>query len=65
MGALRDWWLEKDEAEFLALSSSLQSQFDGLEPIPGHRVNGALTLGESIADLGGLNVALDAYRAFL
>ena len=61
-GALRDWWQKADEAEFRRRAERLVAQFSAFEPLPGVHVNGALTLGENIADLGGLSVALDAYH---
>jgi putative endopeptidase len=64
-GELRNWWTAQDEAEFRARAAKLGAQFSGFEPIPGVRVNGDLTMGENIADLGGLNVALEAYHRSL
>jgi putative endopeptidase len=64
-GALRDWWTEKDAETFKARASMLGAQYSKYEPIPGVQVNGELTMGENIADLGGLTLALDAYRASL
>jgi putative endopeptidase len=64
-GALRDWWVPEDAARFTALARMLGAQYSAYEPLPGLHVNGDLTMGENIADLGGLTVALDAYRASL
>ena len=64
-GALRDWWTKKDADTFQARAKVLGEQFSKYEPIPGVHVNGELTMGENIADLGGLTLALDAYRASL
>jgi putative endopeptidase len=64
-GLLRSWWTEQDRAAFDALGAKLVQQFDRYEPIPGHRVNGRLTLGENIADLSGLQIAFKAYRRSL
>jgi putative endopeptidase len=64
-GALRDWWTKEDATEFEARARKLAAQYSAFEPLPGVHVNGELTLGENIADLGGLTVALDAYRASL
>jgi putative endopeptidase len=61
-GALREWWTAEDRTRFNALTAQLVAQYDAYEPLPGHRVQGALTLGENIADLAGLTVAYDAYR---
>lgn len=64
-GALRDWWTAKDAETFKARADVLGAQFSKYEPLPGLKVNGELTMGENIADLGGLTLALDAYRASL
>ncbi|NJD31124.1 MAG: peptidase M13 [Gammaproteobacteria bacterium] len=64
-GALRDWWTKQDAQKFQARAKALGAQYSAFEPIPGVHVNGQLTMGENIADLGGLAVALDAYRASL
>ena len=61
-GALREWWTPQDRERFNALTAQLVAQYDQYEPLPGHRVQGQLTLGENIADLAGLTVAYDAYR---
>ena len=61
-GALRDWWTEEDRAEFDRRAQVLVEQFDGYEVADDLHVNGRLTLGENIADLGGLTIALDALR---
>lgn len=62
-GLLRNWWTEADRAAFEELTSKLVAQFDALSPAeaPGHHVNGKLTLGENIGDLGGLTIAYQAY----
>ncbi|HET9856374.1 MAG TPA: M13 family metallopeptidase, partial [Chthoniobacterales bacterium] len=64
-GALRDWWTKQDAETFKKRADMLGAQFSKYEPIPGVHVNGELTMGENIADLGGLTLALDAYRASL
>ncbi|HEY6796096.1 MAG TPA: M13-type metalloendopeptidase [Kineosporiaceae bacterium] len=66
-GNLVDWWTDDDRARFEARTKALISQYDVLEPelTPGHHVNGALTIGENIGDLGGLAIALVAYRIAL
>jgi putative endopeptidase len=61
-----DWWTAEDAAQFKARSDKLARQFDTYAPIPSKpdvHVNGKLTLGENIADLGGLLAAYDAYQA--
>ncbi|MDQ6911460.1 MAG: M13 family metallopeptidase [Verrucomicrobiota bacterium] len=64
-GKLRDWWTAEDTKAFEARAAVLGAQYSGFEPLPGVKVNGELTMGENIADLGGLTIALDAYRASL
>ena len=63
-GALRDWWTEKDRAAFEQRTTALVGQYDALEPeqAPGHRLNGSLTIGENIGDLGGLSIAFQAFK---
>ncbi|TFC75052.1 peptidase M13 [Cryobacterium sp. TMS1-20-1] len=62
-GRLTDWWSADDKAAFELRTTALIAQFEGLEPkaIPGNTVNGALTIGENIGDLGGLSIAWKAY----
>jgi len=64
-GQLRDWWTAADAAAFEARAKKLGSQYSSYEPVPGAHINGDLTMGENIADLGGLNVALGAYHRSL
>lgn len=66
-GELRNWWTEDDRKAFEALTGRLVEQFNALSPYaaPGHTVNGRLTLGENIGDLGGLTIAYKAYRLSL
>ena len=60
-GAFRDWWTPEDEERFNALADRLVEQFDAYEVVDGLHVNGRLTLGENIADLGGLSLAQRAH----
>ena len=60
-GRLRDWWSKADETEFQRRAAMLVGQFNAFEPLPGLKVNGELTLGENIGDLGGLSIAFRAY----
>ncbi|MGI8645606.1 MAG: M13 family metallopeptidase [Nocardioides sp.] len=62
-GNLNDWWTADDKSAFEVKSKSLIEQYDAFEPrsLPGERVNGALTVGENIGDLGGLTIAHTAY----
>jgi len=64
-GMQTDWWMPADDVKFQAESKKYGAQFDTYSVAPGVNVNGALTMGENIADLGGLLLALDAYRASL
>jgi putative endopeptidase len=64
-GRLTDWWTTEDAKRFDARAARLGAQFDAMEPLPGAHINGKLTMGENIADLGGLTLALDAYHASL
>ncbi len=63
-GALRDWWTEKDREAFEQRTAALVGQYDVLEPeqTPGHKINGSLTIGENIGDLGGLAIAYQAFK---
>ncbi len=60
-GNLKDWWQTEDAERFTKLADSLAAQFDAVEVAPGVHANGKFTLGENIADQGGLRVALTAY----
>ncbi|WP_329124118.1 M13 family metallopeptidase [Streptomyces sp. NBC_01465] len=62
-GNLNDWWTEADTTAFKAKSSELIKQYDAFSPrnLPGEFVNGALTVGENIGDLGGLTIGHTAY----
>ena len=64
-GNLRNWWTDADKAEFEKRGKQLVAQYNAYEPLPGAHVNGELTLGENIGDLGGLTVALRAYKLSL
>lgn len=63
-GTMTDWWDAGDRAEFDRRAQALIDQYSALSPagLPEHQVNGALTVGENIGDLGGLTIALQAYR---
>lgn len=61
-GNLKSWWTPEDKKRFEARAQVLKKQFDQYEVADGVKVNGKLTLGENIADLGGTAIALDAYR---
>jgi putative endopeptidase len=66
-GRLTDWWSEADRQAFAARTRSLIEQYNGLAPkqTPGQHVNGALTIGENIGDLGGAGIAWKAYLVSL
>ncbi len=66
-GALSDWWTAEDRAAFEALTSRLIEQYSELTPVDGggQHVNGALTIGENIGDLGGLGIAYRAWQLSL
>ncbi|MBA2237250.1 MAG: peptidase, partial [Lysobacter sp.] len=61
-GNFENWWTEADSKGFVGRTDKLVGQFDQYEAMPGQKVNGKLTLGENIADLGGLAVAYDAMK---
>jgi putative endopeptidase len=64
-GALRDWWTPADGTAFTARADRLIKQYDAYEPLPGTHIQGALTLGENIADLSGIRIAYEAYHLSL
>ena len=64
-GTLRDWWTPEDAKRFTAEADKLTAQYNSYEGVKGMNINGKLTLGENIADLGGLLVTIDAYHASL
>ncbi len=61
-GNLSEWWTLEDAERFKTLADKLVNQFDAIEVLPGVHANGRFTLGENIADQGGLRIALTAYR---
>jgi predicted metalloendopeptidase len=61
-GNLRNWWTRDDRDRFEKQTHSLVAQYDAFTPLPGYHVNGALTLGENVADNAGLAIAMRAYR---
>jgi endothelin-converting enzyme/putative endopeptidase len=64
-GHLRDWWTAQSAERFTAATRRLGEQYNSYEPIPGQHVNGQLTMGENIGDLGGLEMAYAAYHRYL
>src|SRR5437868_13332484 len=61
-GKLNDWWTAEDAKTFEARAKVLGEQYSKFEPIAGAKVNGELTMGENIADLGRVRIALDGHR---
>jgi putative endopeptidase len=61
-GNLKEWWTKQDRERFEARAKVLKEHFDSFEAIDGLHINGALTLGENIADLGGLIIAFKAFQ---
>jgi putative endopeptidase len=64
-GALRDWWTDIDKENFEKRTEALVVQYDQFKVFPDLNVNGEFTLGENIGDLGGLSIALSAYKMSL
>lgn len=64
-GRLTDWWTAEDAAKFDAQAKIFGAQYAAIEVLPGVHINPELTMGENIADLGGVLLALDAYHASL
>ena len=60
-----NWWTDADRQAFEARTAKLAAQFDSYEPLPGKHVNGQLTMGENIGDLGGLNASYTALQMAL
>ena len=61
-GNLESWWTKTDEAEFNKRAEVMIKQFDEYEPLPGYHINGKATLGENIADLGGILLGIEAFK---
>src|SRR6188472_4436574 len=64
-GRLRDWWTAEDATQFKKRTGQLVDQFNAYMPLPDLHINGALTLGENIGDLGGLSIAYRAWKISL
>ena len=64
-GKLRDWWTQQSADRYKVHANMLAKQFDAYEPIPGVHIKGELTLGENLADLGGLEAAYAAYHRYV
>jgi putative endopeptidase len=61
-GNLHNWWTKNDSAEFTKRASVIINQFNRYEPLPGVHINGNATQGENIADLGGLEIGITAFK---
>ncbi len=61
-GNLKSWWTKTDESEFKKRTEVIVNQFNKFEPLAGSHINGKATLGENIADLGGILIGLDAFK---
>jgi putative endopeptidase len=61
-GNLQNWWSKTDEEEFTKRAEVLVKQFNNMMPVDTQRINGKATLGENLADLGGLLIGLDAFK---
>jgi putative endopeptidase len=64
-GRLHDWWTPEDDKRFTALADRYGAQFAAMDIMPGAHINPQLTMGENIADLGGLTLGLEAYHRSL
>jgi putative endopeptidase len=64
-GALANWWTPDDRRNFDARTAMLVAQYDAYDPLPGEFIRGKATLGENIADMAGLSIALKAYHISL
>ncbi len=61
-GNLKDWWTKEDAAKFKARADVMVREFNAFMPLPGMHINGKATLGENIADYGGILIGLDAFK---
>ena len=64
-GRIRDWWSPETDRRFTERTHALGAQYSAFEPLPGLHVNGELTMGENIGDLGGIEMAYSAYRRYV
>jgi predicted metalloendopeptidase len=64
-GLLKNWWTDEDNKEFNKRADRLVAEYEGFSPVPGHHLNGRLTLGENIGDLSGMAIAYAAYQRSL
>lgn len=64
-GNLKEWWTAEDRAEYVSRQDLVVRQYEGYEPLAGQRINGRLTLGENIGDIGGIRIAWAAFQRML
>jgi endothelin-converting enzyme/putative endopeptidase len=64
-GKYTNWWSAASKTAFTERTAALGKQYDGYEPVPGTHIKGALTMGENIGDLGGIETAYAAYHKYL
>ena len=64
-GNLKEWWTPEDRKAYEARQDLVVTQYEGYEPLPGQHINGRLTLGENIGDIGGLRIAWAAFQRLL
>ncbi len=65
LGNLREWWTREDRTAYESRQDQVVRQYEGYEPLPGQRINGRLTLGENIGDIGGIKIAWAAFQKVL
>ncbi|MGN7998343.1 M13 family metallopeptidase [Sphingomonas sp. 22176] len=63
-GKFENWWTPKAKEDFAGRTKALADQYDSYEPVPGTKINGRLTLGENIGDLGGVEASYGAYQKY-
>jgi putative endopeptidase len=63
-GNMNNWWTEKDAEAFLSRAAVMKGFFNNIEVAPGVKANGEFTLGENLADYGGITIAFDAYKKY-
>jgi putative endopeptidase len=64
-GNLKEWWTKEDRAAYESRQELVVKQYESYEPLPGQRINGKLTLGENIGDIGGIKIAWAAFQRML
>lgn len=65
VGNLADWWTAEDAAAYRARADRVVALYEGFEPLPGQRINGRLTLGENLSDIGGMQIAFEGLKIAL